>query len=94
VLIVSFPCLGKQPTEYFAYGMEQRLQCGNCKRVRYRVDKMDVVSVALPARERVVDQEKKEWEEVSLKTCLDGLTASEALEYACPSCVQSVVAVK
>ena len=55
---------------------------------------MDVVSVALPARERVVDQEKKEWEEVSLKTCLDGLTASEALEYACPSCVQSVVAVK
>jgi ubiquitin carboxyl-terminal hydrolase 5/13 len=88
--------VGKEPTQFFAFGMEQRLQCGVCKRVRYRVDKTDVVSVALPSREKgvVVDQGKKEWEEVSLKTCLDTLTAPEALEYACPSCGRNVTAVK
>jgi ubiquitin carboxyl-terminal hydrolase 5/13 len=81
--------------------MEQRLQCKDCMRVRYRVDKMDVVSVALPAREKPADptktndgELKREWEDVALKTCLDTLTAPEGLEYFCPSCGRGVVAVK
>jgi ubiquitin carboxyl-terminal hydrolase 5/13 len=83
---------GKQPTQIFAFGMEQRLQCGDCKRVRYRVDKMDDVSISLPARER--PEGGKKWEEVTLEMCLDALVAPEALEYACPSCDRNVIAIK
>jgi ubiquitin carboxyl-terminal hydrolase 5/13 len=75
--------------------MEQRLQCTDCKKVRYRVDKMDVVSVAVPATEKGKDGEGRSiWEEVQLETCLDILTAPEALEYACPACGKNVVATK
>ncbi|KAG2136349.1 uncharacterized protein EDB93DRAFT_1169370 [Suillus bovinus] len=40
-----------QPTESFAFGLEQRLQCQSCHRVRYRVDAMDVLSLGIPAHE-------------------------------------------
>ena len=39
------------PTVIFSYGMEEHLQCGDCKKVRYRVDNMDVVSLIV----------RKEW---------------------------------
>lgn len=75
--------------------MEQKLQCGTCKKVRYRVDTMDVVSVAVPAVEKGKDVEGKVlYEEVQLRQCLDSLLGNEALDYACPSCQQSVFAVK
>lgn len=75
--------------------MEQRLQCGDCKRVRYMVNKMDVVSVAVPACERGKDPDGKPlWEEVQLRESLDILTGAEALEYACPACGKNVIATK
>ena len=37
------------PTKVFSYALEQRLQCNDCKKVRYRTDEQDVVSVAVPA---------------------------------------------
>ncbi|KAG1814654.1 uncharacterized protein BJ212DRAFT_1512291 [Suillus subaureus] len=40
-----------EPTETFAFGLEQRLQCQSCHRVRYRVDTMDVLSLGVPAQE-------------------------------------------
>jgi ubiquitin carboxyl-terminal hydrolase 5/13 len=40
-----------EPTEIFAFGLEQRLQCQSCHRVRYRVDTMDVLSLGVPAHE-------------------------------------------
>ncbi|KAF9231746.1 hypothetical protein BU15DRAFT_90837 [Melanogaster broomeanus] len=40
-----------EPTEIFAFGLEQRLQCQGCHRVRYRVDNMDVLSLGVPAQE-------------------------------------------
>jgi ubiquitin carboxyl-terminal hydrolase 5/13 len=87
--------IGQEPSNVFAFGMEQRLQCGNCGRVSYRTDKMDVVSIALPAREKAVDGEgKKSWEDVGLKSCLDTLMLPEALEYGCPSCDLKVLAMK
>ncbi|KAL6305707.1 ubiquitin carboxyl-terminal hydrolase 14 [Sparassis latifolia] len=85
----------QEPTEVFQFGMEQRLQCGECKGVRYRVDQMDVVSVPVPVKECGKDSEGKTvWEEVALKRCLDVLTGTEALEYTCPGCQKSVVATK
>lgn len=83
------------PTTIFSYGMEQRLQCGDCKRVRYRVDAMDVVSVAVPAHEKEKDADGKViYAAVQLVQCLGALLNSEALEYACPHCQKSVHAIK
>jgi ubiquitin carboxyl-terminal hydrolase 5/13 len=91
----SNPAPAPEPTEIFAFGMEQRLQCGECKGVRYRTDEMDVVSVPVPAKEKGKDAEGKvEWEQVKLEECLDGLTGAEALEYACPNCKKNVIAIK
>jgi ubiquitin carboxyl-terminal hydrolase 5/13 len=83
------------PTTIFSYGMEQRLQCSDCKKVRYRVDAMDVVSVAVPAHEKGKDADGKViYAEVQLTQCLETLLGSEALEYGCPHCQKSVHAIK
>jgi ubiquitin carboxyl-terminal hydrolase 5/13 len=83
------------PTEVFSFGMEQRLECGDCKKVRYRVDGMDVVSIAVTAKEKAKDEEGKIiYEDVLLKNCLTRLAEVEALEYTCPSCGRNVIATK
>ncbi|CDO69813.1 hypothetical protein BN946_scf184803.g11 [Trametes cinnabarina] len=84
-----------EPTQIFEFGMEQRLECGECKRVRYRVDEMDTLSVPVPAREKGKDAEGKTlYEDVQLKECLDIVTGTEALEYQCPACQKKVIATK
>ncbi|KAF8837566.1 ubiquitinyl hydrolase [Paxillus ammoniavirescens] len=40
-----------EPTETFAFALEQRLECQSCHRVRYRVDNMDALSLSIPAQE-------------------------------------------
>ncbi|KAF9032870.1 cysteine proteinase [Hymenopellis radicata] len=81
-------------TAVFSYSMEQRLQCGECKKVRYSVDSMDVVSVPLPVKEMGKDAEgKTRYEEVPLWDCL-GILLVEALEYSCPSSTKSVHALR
>ncbi|KAL1937656.1 hypothetical protein VTO73DRAFT_12931 [Trametes versicolor] len=85
----------KEPTEVFAFGMEQRLECGDCKRVRYRVDATDTVSVPVPVKEKGKDADGKTmYEDVQLKECLDIVTGTEALEYQCPGCQKKVIATK
>lgn len=84
-----------EPTELFKFGMEQRLQCGDCKRVRYRVDSQDVVSVPVPARVKGQNAEGKDvYGDVQLHETLDIFTGDEALEYHCPSCQKTVIATK
>ncbi|KAL4244595.1 Ubiquitin carboxyl-terminal hydrolase [Abortiporus biennis] len=83
------------PTDVFKFGMEQRLECGECHKVRYRVDGMDVVSVPVPAKEQGKDEEGKIlYQDVALKDCLDILMGVEALEYTCPGCQKKVIATK
>lgn len=87
--------IGIEPTEVFAFGMEQRLQCGECKGVRYRTDAMDVVSVPVSAKEKGKDADGKVlWEDVVIEDCLGALTGVEALEYSCPQCAKNVIATK
>jgi ubiquitin carboxyl-terminal hydrolase 5/13 len=75
--------------------MEQRLQCTDCKKVRYRVDTTDVVSVTVPAQEKAKDEDGKSvYQEVQLTDCLDSLLGMELLEYSCPSCSKNVRALK
>jgi ubiquitin carboxyl-terminal hydrolase 5/13 len=91
----STPAANSDPTTVFSFGMEQRLQCGDCKKVRYRVDGTDVVSVAVPAVEKSKDAGGKvSYEGVLLTDCLDSLLGVEALEYTCPSCAKNVIAQK
>jgi ubiquitin carboxyl-terminal hydrolase 5/13 len=86
------------PTESFRFGMEQRLQCGTCKKVRYKVDSQDSISLSIPVEEvtRIgADGETKtEYEPVSLDQCFKLFTQADGLEYKCPSCNETVVAQK
>jgi ubiquitin carboxyl-terminal hydrolase 5/13 len=85
-----------EPTNILRFGMEQRLQCTECRRVGYKVDEVDLASLPVEATELGTTEEgKKIWKEVSLEQCLDALCASEGLaDYACSSCGRKVAAEK
>jgi ubiquitin carboxyl-terminal hydrolase 5/13 len=90
----------KDPLDAFRFAMEQRLQCIGCKRVRYRTDEQENISIPVPIRRipkdaqmEVTDNtgkdkaaEKEEFESVSLKECLDIFTAEEMVELTCSAC--------
>ncbi|OAL36824.1 hypothetical protein AYO20_03879 [Fonsecaea nubica] len=85
----------EDPVQSFRFALEQRLQCLNCKRVRYRTDEQDNISIPVPVRRKPVsngDSETAdttkgaEFEPVSLKECLDIFTASTSVELTCPAC--------
>jgi len=88
------------PPQSFKFGMEQRLQCGRCKKVRYKTDDHDALSLAIPAKEIVriksdeESGEKTEYEPIQLEACLQLFTQPDGLEYKCPSCNEIVVAQK
>lgn len=77
-----------EPTEIFSFGLEQRLECLGCRRVRYRVDNADVLSLGVPVTE-ISEGEgsaKQTYTPVPLEMCLDlflGNTGQETLEYQC-----------
>ncbi|KAJ5150974.1 Ubiquitin carboxyl-terminal hydrolase 14 [Penicillium canariense] len=72
------------PVQHFRFEIEQRLQCLNCRKVRYKVDEQDNISVAVPARR--VPGEADQFESVTLSECLDIFTADEIVELTCPGC--------
>ncbi len=84
----------QDPVQSFRFVMEQRLQCMHCRKVRYRTDEQDNISIPVPVRRKpstandASDSEKPkdEFEPVTLKECLDSFTASEIVELICPSC--------
>lgn len=83
----------KDPVSAFRFVLEQRLQCLSCKKVRYRTDEQDNISVPVPVR-RIKDDSmveegtKKEdkFESVTIKECLDIFTSNEHIEYTCKAC--------
>jgi ubiquitin carboxyl-terminal hydrolase 5/13 len=80
-----------EPTEIFSFGLEQRLECLGCHRVRYRIDNSDVLSLGVPATEisegeGAADVSNPTYAPVPLGLCLDlflGQTGQETLEYQC-----------
>jgi ubiquitin carboxyl-terminal hydrolase 5/13 len=88
----------KDPVDAFRFVMEQRLQCIACKRVRFREDEEENISIPVPIRRipkdtsmEVTDsqgkeKEKEEFESVTLKECLEIFTADELVEYTCGAC--------
>ena len=89
----------QDPVSIFRFVMEQKLQCLNCKKVRYRTDEQENISVAVPinrlprdpsrmdtSTDKEGEQDKEEFEAVSLKRCLDDFTAPEVVELTCSAC--------
>ncbi|KAF2734720.1 ubiquitin carboxyl-terminal hydrolase 14 [Polyplosphaeria fusca] len=88
----------QDPVDAFRFVMEQRLQCLSCKKVRYRTDEQENISIPVPIRripkdakmegtdEDGKEKEKDEFEPVSLKECLDIFTADEVVELTCGAC--------
>ncbi|PYI31436.1 ubiquitinyl hydrolase [Aspergillus indologenus CBS 114.80] len=77
------------PVEPFAFSVEQRLQCLSCRKVRYKVDQQDNVSLSVPARRTNSIQGKDtvaKFESVTILECLDTFTSEERVELRCPSC--------
>lgn len=85
-----------EATNILRFGMEQRLQCGECRRVGYKVDEVDLASLPVEATETgTTDEGRKLWKEVQLEGCLDALCATEDLaDYACSHCGKRVRAEK
>ncbi|KAK0556594.1 ubiquitin C-terminal hydrolase Ubp14 [Tilletia horrida] len=88
-------------TRIFAFALEERLQCTECKRVRYKVHNEDSgISVPVPLRPKkgaqAADEDhdptKIEYEPIQLAECLDLFTAPTELEYNCPACNKKVSA--
>ncbi|KAJ5097567.1 hypothetical protein N7456_008288 [Penicillium angulare] len=75
------------PVQDFRFEVEQRLQCLSCKKVRYKVDEQDNISLAVPAR-RILGEGNR-FEPVTLSECLDIFTAEEVVELTCPACNSS-----
>lgn len=90
----AHPAPLQDPVQSFRFVMEQRLQCITCRKVRYRNDEQDNISIPVPVRRklRVVNGEqgeekrKVEFEPVTLKECLDAFTDAEMVELLCPAC--------
>ena len=82
------------PVQSFRFVMEQRLQCVSCKKVRYRTDEQDNISIPVPVRRKLrvmngdpgTEKQKDEFESVTLKECLDTFTGTELVELTCPAC--------
>lgn len=83
----------EDPVQSFRFVLEQKLQCIDCKKVRYRSDEQDNISIPVPVRrktrsDKTTEEMKKgdEFESVTLRECLDVFTATDTVELTCPAC--------
>ncbi|KAH8646629.1 ubiquitin carboxyl-terminal hydrolase 14 [Xylariales sp. PMI_506] len=81
------PAALRDPTADFRFVMEQRLQCLSCNKVRYQATEQDSIFIDVPLEKLPpVEGESERYKSVTLKQCLDNLTASEVVELTCASC--------
>lgn len=75
------------PTQSMRFLLEQRLQCLSCKKVRYSVNEQDSIFIDVPLeKEAAGEGQEPTYRPVTLKQCLDNLTAPEVVELTCSSC--------
>lgn len=92
------------PTSIFGFALEERLQCSDCRGVRYKQANEELLPLPVPVVKKKQTSEamdvegatkdEEEFEEVKLETCLDNLTSPIAIEYDCPACAKKVTAIK
>lgn len=83
------------PTKLFDFMVEQRLQCGKCKKVRYQKHETSSISVNVPARKLKEgdDEGSSTYEPVDFYECLDTFISEEPVEgYDCPNCREKTTA--
>ncbi|OUM68121.1 hypothetical protein PIROE2DRAFT_68746 [Piromyces sp. E2] len=83
---------GNDPTNVLKFSLHERLQCNQCKKVRYNKIKDNMVTFNVPANKK--DEEGNTYEPVSFDTCLAKLTSEETVEFNCPNCKTKTEAVK
>ncbi len=86
------------PVQSFRFVAEQRLQCLVCKKMRYRTDVQDNISIPVPIRRSQygvtkcisnddnIAPTKEEFQPVTFKECLDIFTDEERVELTCAGC--------
>lgn len=79
------------PTHPFRFATEQRLQCINCKKVRYSSTEQDSIFIDVPLEKLPqAEGEGDRYQPVTLEQCLNRFTAEEAVELTCPACASKV----
>ncbi|CAG8554927.1 18608_t:CDS:10 [Acaulospora morrowiae] len=79
--------LDNDPTNVFKFTAQQRLQCLECRRVRYRDNTESYISIPVPAKKiKTNDDGKDEYESVTFEQCLQFFAADSTIEYLCPAC--------
>ncbi|CAG8464731.1 11325_t:CDS:10 [Ambispora leptoticha] len=85
------------PTGIFKFTVQERLQCLECKRVRYSQLTESHIGIPVPAR-KITNTEKSEedlYEPVNLEECLQYFGADDMIEhYSCPCCNKTTQALK
>ncbi|CAJ0638478.1 14343_t:CDS:10 [Entrophospora sp. SA101] len=83
------------PTRSFKFSIQQRLQCLECKGVRYKNNTESYISVPVPAKRIAGIEENAEdrYEPVTIEECLDSYTADSIIEYFCPACNKKASAI-
>lgn len=93
--LISKSTPSQNPVDAFKSILETRLQCTNCKRVRYMTEEQENVTIFVPQRRiprtenlpDADDKEKEQFEPVTLKECLDIFTSQEPIDdIKCSSC--------
>ena len=79
------------PVNVFKFTMEQRLQCKSCRKVRYREDESENITIPVPIQRvtKMADTDaeaKGEFLPVTFKECLDIFTAPEEVDLTCSAC--------
>ncbi|PHH92758.1 hypothetical protein CDD83_5382 [Cordyceps sp. RAO-2017] len=84
----------KDPTAPFRFVLEQRLQCLGCSKVRYTAHEQDNIFIEVPLEKSTEADGSSgdvgdKYSPVTLKQCLDNLTAAEKVELSCSACGSS-----
>ncbi|CAG8814205.1 26649_t:CDS:2, partial [Racocetra persica] len=84
---------GNDPTKIFKFTIQTRLQCVECKRVRYKDSTESSISISVPANKIEANENNEaEYEPVNFEQCLQLFAADSAIEYMCPACNKKTVA--
>jgi ubiquitin carboxyl-terminal hydrolase 5/13 len=90
ISVSKHPTDEANPVSSFRFCLEQRLQCLSCRKVRYKLDVQDNISVPVPARrlnpDAAATDRDQAFERVTLKECLDIFTSDEQVKLNCSGC--------
>ncbi|KAJ3016522.1 hypothetical protein HKX48_003997 [Thoreauomyces humboldtii] len=79
---------GRDPSTIFKFDVEQRLQCLECEKVRYRTEKNTSLTLRVPAKRtnpgELKEGEKPEYAPITFEDCLATFCNDDIREHKCP----------